>query len=145
MSIWERFCSWWWGKPREAMLSDEGLVTRDSIDRSVLVVRAAEPFKRWATRAIGERLKDTHEMFAKDYTAYLVPREDSEEVNEEVLAAIYENIFERELLSWSYDREQWPAPRTLAMFREWFELETCTLVVDLVDGAIVHDEGERRD
>lgn len=89
----------------------------------------------------GERLKETREALSMDHTGYLIAREDSLEVDPAVLEAIYEGILERELMSWHPERAQWPAPRTPAMFREWFELETCTLVVDLADGPIVHDEG----
>jgi hypothetical protein len=143
--MWERFYSWWWGKApggeivAEAL--DADLIMKDAINRSVLVVRAAEPFKRWAARTSGQRLKETREALSADHTAYLIPREDSREVDPEVLEAIYAEIFERELLSWHSDRTQWPAPRTLAMFREWFELDTCTLAVDLIDGPIERDEG----
>jgi hypothetical protein len=120
---------------------DADLAARNAVNRSVLVVRAAEPFKRWAARVSGERLKETREVLSMDHTAYLIPLEDSQEADPEVLEAIYAGVFERELMSWHSGRAQWPAPRTLAMFREWFELETCTLAVDLVDGPIVHDEG----
>lgn len=89
----------------------------------------------------GERLKETREALAIDHTAYLIAREDSLEVDAAVLEALYEGIFERELMSRHQDRAQWPAPRTLAMFREWFELETCTLAIDLVEGPIVHERG----
>ena len=125
----------------DAELLDADLIMKDAINRSVLVVRAAEPFKRWAARVSGERLKETRAALSVDHTAYLIPREDSREVSPEVLEAVYEGIFDRELLTWHTDRAQWPAPRTLAMFREWFELDTCTLTIDLVDGAIVRDEG----
>jgi len=76
---------------------------------------------------------------AEDHTAYLIPRQDSLEVEEAVLEAVYAEIFERELLSWHLDQARWPAPRTLALFRQWFKLELCGLVVDLTAGAIEHD------
>ena len=118
---------------------DKDLILKHAVNRGVLVVRPAEPFKRWAARVSGEKLKHTRESLSVDHTAYLIPREDSLEVGPEVLEAVYEEIFERELLSCHTDRAQWPAPRTLAMFREWFEVETCGLVVDLVDGPVHHE------
>jgi len=136
VSLWARFRSWWQGEPEWEAQGGEDLVARNAIDRSVLVVRAAEPFKRWAARVSGEKLNETREALAKDHTAYLIPLENSQEAGPELLGQVYAEIFERELMSWHCDRAQWPEPRTLEMFGEWFELETCTLAIDLVDAPI---------
>ena len=98
-------------------------------------------FIRWAAALDGESIEQTRQSLAEDQTAYLIPEQDSLEVDPGVLDAVYAEIFERELLSWHTKPSAWPAPRTLAMFREWFELETCTLVADLTDGPLEHERG----
>ena len=105
----------------------------DAINRSVLVVRPAEPFKRWAASMAGEALEQMHSSLAVDHTAYLIPMQDSLKVDPKLLKAIYPTIFERELLGCCTDQTQWPKPRTQALFRQWFELELCGLAVDLCD------------
>jgi hypothetical protein len=108
----------------------------DAINCSVLVVRPAEPFKRWAAKMGGETLAQMNDSLAGDHTAYLIPAQDSLEVDPKVLKAIYATIFERELFSWHTDQSQWPKPRTLALFRQWFDLELCGVVVDLCEQEI---------
>jgi hypothetical protein len=108
----------------------------DAINRSVLVVRPAEPFKRWAAKMGGETLAQMNDSLADDHTAYLIPVQDSLELDPKLLKAIYATIFERELFSCYTDQSQWPKPRTLALFRQWFDLELCGLVVDLCEGGI---------
>jgi len=123
----------------------------DAINRSVLVVRPAKPFKRWAAKVDAgmlakirdsltadelEYLKPSQDQLADDHTAYLIPLQDSPKVDPKLLEAIYATLFERELFSWCTDQTQWPKPRTLALFRQWFDLELCGLAVDLCEGGI---------
>ena len=123
----------------------------DAINRSVLVVRPAKPFKRWAAKvdaamlatirdslSAEERkyLQTSPEQFADDHTAYLIPLQDDTQLDIETLQAIYATIFERELFAWCTDQTQWPQPRTLALFRQWFDLELCGSAVDLSEGGI---------
>ncbi len=119
-----------------------------AINRSVLVVRPAEPFKRWAAKIEEQTLAQIRASLSKeeqaylkpdpaqddldqDHGAYLIPAQDSLQVDPKVLKAIYANIFERELYSCHTDPKRWPKPRTLALFGQWFEIELCTMVVDL--------------
>lgn len=127
----------------------------DAVNRSVLVVRPAEPFKRWAAKVDEEMfakirdsltpkeleyLKPGQDQLADDHTAYLIPLQDSLEVDPKLLKAIYATIFERELSSCCTEQKQWPKPRTLALFRQWFDLELCGMVVDLCEGGIKRNE-----
>lgn len=136
----------------EAERMEAGILD-DAINRSVLIVRPAEPFKRWAAQVEQasfakirhtltpeelELLKPAQDGQGEhpDHTAYLIPTRDSLEIDPKLLKAIYLPIFERELFTACTGKEQWPKPRTLAMFREWFHLELCTLAIDLGAGDI---------
>lgn len=127
-----------------------------AINRSVLVVRPAEPFKRWAAKLEEETLRQIRDSLSEeerarlradlaqdeqdqDHGAYLIPPQDSTQIDPKVLKAIYAEIFERELHSQHTDPRRWPKPRTLALFRQWFEIELCTLAVDLCAGDIKQD------
>lgn len=76
------------------MIEDE--LPDDAVNRSVLVVRPAEPFKRWAAKADDEMfakirhtltpeereyMKPGQDDLADDHTAYLIPLQDSPEVD----------------------------------------------------------------
>lgn len=108
------------------MIEDE--LPDDAVNRSVLVVRPAEPFKRWAAKADEEMfakirdsltpeereyLKPGQDQLTGDHTAYLIPLQDSLEVDPKLLKAIYATIFERELTGCCTDKKQWPKPRTM--------------------------------
>ena len=123
----------------------------DAVNRSVLVVRPAEPFRRWAAKVDEEMfakirdsltddeleyLKPGQDQLDDDHTAYLIPLQDSLEIAPKLLKAIHAPIFERELFTCCPDKSQWPKNRTLAMFRQWFDLELCGLAVDLCEGGI---------
>lgn len=59
---------------------------------------------------------------------------------EELLAEVYDIIFKRELYSWHRDETAFPENRTFAMFREWFDVEYHTIVIDLLDEEIVAED-----
>ena len=54
-------------------------------------------------------------------------------------AQVYEAIFEAELDDWHRDTGTWPAERTYAVFRKWFDVRLYTLIQDLV-GEVVGKE-----
>lgn len=61
------------------------------------------------------------------------PQGDSEAGTDKLLDSCFAAIFEQELESWCLDRTAWPEPRTLRLFRDWFELTFYDLVEDLAD------------
>jgi hypothetical protein len=156
MNLWAGFVRWWQGStpPRDdernqfdeeedeellRQLEEEARLTRGRLgNRSALVVRPREPFKRWAARVSGEKFDEN--SYSDDHTAYLIPMQESVDVDEQSLRSVYGRIFEAELGMINTDRKKWPARRTLAMFREWFEIETFGMVIDLVDEPIERDD-----
>lgn len=113
--------------------NDTGLNT---LNRSALILRPKAPYIRWATKVSGEPVHDVRRIVCGDRTAYLIARNDGEELEPALLEARYAELFERELFEWNENRATWPAPRTLAMFKQWFDWELCSLTVDMDDGVI---------
>ena len=68
---------------------------------------------------------------------YLIPDYDTQEEAEGILEEVYEAIFEAELDYWNRDTGTWPAERTYAVFRKWFEVRFYPLIQDLVGEAQV--------
>ncbi|WP_233130151.1 hypothetical protein [Synechococcus sp. 1G10] len=69
---------------------------------------------------------------AREPCLYLIPDYDTVEEAEEILEEVYEAIFEAELDVWHRDTGTWPAERTYAVFRKWFEVRFYRLIQDLV-------------
>lgn len=92
------------------------------LNRCAVTVSARPPMVAW-TRPFGGRVPDP--------SLYLLPAWESEEEAERVLATLFPAIFESELELWCRDRSRWPEPRSLQLFRQWFEVLPFPLVEDL--------------
>ena len=78
----------------------------------------------------------------QERTVYLISEEDAdgEEAVQNWVEANFGAMFENELDGWYTDPDLWPRKRTLALFREWFEVEYHSVIVDTVGGEIYDDE-----
>ena len=110
------------------------------VNRSVLVVRPAEPFVRWAVGISGGSVKQMQKELAQDNGAYLIPAMEGIEIEPAVLELAYPQIFERELEMFHEDEARWPKKRSLAMFKQWFELELLGMTIDLCDEPLWRSE-----
>ncbi len=103
------------------------------VNRSVVVIKAKGAFLEWTNSLpdplVGHTLTPLHD----DCHVYLFPEWDTHAQREEFL-------FEQELWSWHRDERMFPRNRTLAMFREWFDVEFHSVVMDLVEGPILEEE-----
>lgn len=105
------------------------------INRAALVVRPRQPYLDWAAGVDAEapeQAKDLH----KRVSVYLVGEDPEEQAETAPLENYFAEIFESELAAWYTDERQWPKPRTLAMFHEWFEAVGESVVTDLEAGPI---------
>jgi hypothetical protein len=107
----------------------------NSINRAAVVVRPKAPFFEWV-RSLEGGLPETTEPWT---SVYLVDAGESEESGR-VLRRCFASIFEEQLDGWHRSTEDWPKPRTMALFQEWFHVEVVDLVFDLSGGPIEHDE-----
>jgi hypothetical protein len=58
---------------------------------------------------------------------------------EEWIKLNYRQLFEAELEGWYTDPTLWPQDLTLQLFREWFDVECHSVLIDTVGGRI-YDE-----
>lgn len=116
-----------------------------SINRSALVVRPKEPYVRWAA-ALSEEAPDLTADLRSHVSVYLVAHDPRGEEESAPIEDYFERIFEQELEAWHLDENDWPRHRTFAMFREWFDVQAESLIVDLGDDEIMveaHDASAR--
>ncbi len=106
------------------------------INRSALIVRPAKPLLDWI-RSLEQ--KDFSIDRVNEQTVYLVPEIDSPEELESTLRHVWDYVFSSELQDWWTDTSQWPEGRTLAMFKQWFDIEYHTVIIDLCGYPIEDD------
>lgn len=111
-----------------------------SVNRSVLIVRPRQPYLDWVHSLDNEGKKVTLDDLRLDCTALLVPLVEDEDHQNEILATIYKEVFEHELWSWMRDSTVWPQKRDLATFKAWFDLDYCSVTMDVVGEVIEMEE-----
>jgi hypothetical protein len=73
-------------------------------------------------------------------TIYLLPECDSKAEALEHLREVSEEIFEEQLDGWYRVASAWPIERGLAEFRRWFECSFHSMIIDLCEEPIEHEE-----
>ena len=108
----------------------------DSIDRNAIIVRPKKPFYDWLNSVFPE---DKPTSSKDENNIYLVREMDNNEAVLRWVRKNYEKIFINELNDWYTDEEGWPGNRTYKMFVEWFDIEICSMILDLEDFPVTKD------
>ena len=103
------------------------------LNRSIIIVKVKEPFLNWLRLLPEPENKITLDEINFDNTAYLLPEYEMDGEREEILADYYDIIFEDQLGDWWTNSIHWPKIRDFATFKEWFDIEFHSLILDLVD------------
>jgi len=112
------------------------------INRIAISITGAEPYVAWMrqTGAAADRATLTVVRAKPFGTACLLPEL---ELEEDVLEWIEDNavwLFEFQLAAWTDDESAWPPTRDLKTFREWFQVDIHSVVVDVADDEIEGEE-----
>lgn len=109
------------------------------VNRSALVVRPKEPYIEWAAGLDDEAPREVESM--RDHcSVYLVAPDPRGEQESAPIELYFEWIFEVELGGWHTDPDDWPEPRDLRTFHEWFDVKAQSIVFDLEDTALRVEE-----
>jgi len=114
------------------------------VNRGALILRYKEPAVRWINDADPSPSSDPVDLALvnEERTVYLIndsAGNDSDSLNR-WLKRNYAHLFEIELEGWYTDPDLWPKQRSYELFRQWFEPELHTVLIDLGDTAIFDDE-----
>jgi len=109
------------------------------INRCILIVKAKQPFRQWL-QSLPDPANYTLEQINRDNAAYLLPEYDADDDRKKLVRRYFDLIFEEQLSSWWRDEADWPARRDMPMFTEWFNVEFHSVVLDLVDKPLLHEE-----
>jgi len=107
------------------------------LNRSVLIVRPAEPFIKWLSGLGNPNLVPS--TFDEE-TVYLIPEYEDAKAANRILKTVWSEVFERELYEWHTDLRAWPKKRTFKMFKLWFVIEFHSVVEDLCASELYDDE-----
>lgn len=114
------------------------------VNRGALLLRYREPAVRWINEADPNPSSSPIDLQSanEERNVYLISDNagNDRQSLDRWLKRHYAEIFEIELEDWYTDPNLWPKQRSYTLFREWFEPELHTVLIDLGQGAIVDDE-----
>jgi len=109
------------------------------INRSVVIIKAKEPFIDWL-RMLPDASDGDVKDLKQDHTAYLIPEYDNDAEREGIMRNYYVEIFDQELWAWSRDEDAWPKNRSYKTFKQWFDLEFASCIYDTDEDTPLKDE-----
>ena len=112
----------------------------EAINRSTIVVKPAQPFLDWLHRVDPTSAQLTLDDLSLEPTIYLLPECEGKEEAIECLREVCTEIFEEHLDGWYRVPSAWPAERDLHAFLIWFEWSLHSMIIDLGDIPIEHEE-----
>ena len=123
---------------------------RFTLNRTVVLLGPKQPFLDWLNDVDPEEEALTEEDIRDDNEVFLIPQFNDNSDSEKWVEKRWSFLFEHMLMGWIEDEAMWPQDRSLAMFREWFEIELHTMAWDLSDEQLfvedwqdeAEDEGE---
>lgn len=109
------------------------------VNRSLVLLKPRQPFADWLLALPGQQADVTLDALRDSANALLIPvAEDLDEIAT-LLAERMDDLFEAELADWCDDQTLWPTPRTLDVFRAWFDVEIHPVVTDLADAPLARE------
>ena len=112
----------------------------ETINRSALVVKPAQPFLDWLHRVDPTSAHLTLDDLRLEPTIYLLPEWETEEEARQHLAEVSNEIFEEQLNGWYRVPSVWPATRDLKVFLLWFDCSFHSMVVDVCDERLCYED-----
>ena len=102
----------------------------DVINRAVAVIKPRQPYLDWTKSIPGPADDVTLDELRTDCTAILIPDFDTLAESEAFIADLAVELFGMELDAWDRDPTTWPENRSYGVFRDWFDVEIHSVVVD---------------
>jgi hypothetical protein len=102
--------------------------------------KPAQPFLDWLHQWIRQARTSRSKIYNERPTIYLVPECDTEDQAVEYLGKSAGTIFEEHLDGWYRVPAVWPTKRDLATFQCGFEFSVHSMILDLCDDVLEHEE-----
>ena len=119
---------------------------RYTLNRASVILKPRQPVIDWLNSV--DDLLDLPRMLAIDpldehSDIFLIPGDEVIESREQAVAWIekrWRDFFEFELNQWIIDDTLWPQKLTLKLFRDWFDVEYRSMVWDLGQEPLTHED-----
>ena len=118
---------------------------RFTINRTLVMLVPRQPFLDWLNDADPTEEPLTAEELRDDCNVFLIPQFNDAVDSMKWIEKRWSMLFEHMLLEWVVDETMWPENRTLEMFREWFDIETHTMVWDLAGESLLVEDWQEED
>ena len=113
----------------------------DFINRSIIIIKPKQPFVDWVNSTDPDaHFKVTLEMVRSDPTCILIPEFVGTEAGQKYIKKIYNEIWQLKLFGYWTDEKDYPKHRPFEKFKEWFDVEFCSEVLDFIDEEIEKEE-----
>jgi hypothetical protein len=110
-----------------------------TINRSALVVKPAQPFLEWLHQVDPASADLTLDDLRDEPTIYLISECESEKETIEYLRELCNAIFEEQLNDWYRVPSAWPQTRDWPAFRRWFDWSLHSMVIDVSEDPIARE------
>ncbi len=111
----------------------------DMLNRSALVVKPKQRFVDWLHAVDPTSHGITIADVCREPHIYLIEECDTAEDVADVLQELCEEIFEEQLNGWYRVPSSWPQDRSYAVFRQWFDYQHHSVLLDLCDEPLMYD------
>jgi hypothetical protein len=111
------------------------------LNRSVAIIKPKQPFVDWVNSTDPDsEVKLTLEQIRSDPLCFLIPEFDSPKEGQNYIKKIYNEIWQWTLYGYWTDEKDYPKHRPFEKFKEWFDVELCSEVLDFEDEDIEKEE-----
>ena len=115
---------------------------RYTVNRGLVILLPKQPVLDWIMRVDPEPPDMTLAELRQEPDSFLISQRSVQSVRdaERWVHRRWKLFFEQFLYDWYTDESWWPKARSLKMFREWFDVQYSSMVWDLADELLEHDD-----
>ncbi len=118
--------------PRRVVLHRRPKPTPRNLNRMAAVLKPKQPMLDWLQASPGwDHPLTLAELRGDECLVLLTPDFDFVSDSRRYVEQHFRQVFELELGGWFQDPALWPKPLTLRLFREWFDIELHSMLIDL--------------
>ena len=112
------------------------------INRDAMIIYPKQPLYDWMNLIFTEKLNfDDKDYFGHERgTVFLIPELEDFEHFEKWIQKNFKEFFEESLNGWCTEESLWPKKRNHKLFREWFHVTYQSMVIDVLEESIEHEE-----
>jgi len=112
-----------------------------TVNRMVAVLKPKKPYLDWINSLPGmDKTPVTFEDLNRECSCCLLPEYDDNEQGREFILKNSQKIFEVELGAWDNSGEDWPEKLDRRLFKEFFDIEVHSELIDLMKGPIERED-----